>query len=59
MADPELASPKPTVLEGSIQEALGMMTAALRMLDAISAPADIGAHLDAAICRVETVIEQG
>ena len=58
MADPELASPKPTVLEGSIQEALGMMTAALRMLDAI-APADIGAHLDAAICRVATVIEQG
>ena len=32
------------------------MQAALKLLDQVDAPADIGAHLDLAICRVEAAI---
>jgi hypothetical protein len=41
-------------MANNLQPALANMKAALAMLDDIpSAPADVGAHLDLAICRLE------
>jgi hypothetical protein len=37
----------------SCPEALRLMTEALALLDEAEAPADIGAHLDLAICRLQ------
>ncbi len=39
-------------------EALGLMAAALAMLDASEAPADVGAHLDHAMHRLRDWIEK-
>lgn len=38
---------------GRVLEALTAMKLALRLLDEVDAPPDIGAHLDLAICRLE------
>ena len=38
--------------------ALSYMEAALKLLDKCDAPADIGAHLDMAICRLRDVLSQ-
>ena len=43
----------------SLNEALANMKAALVSLDEAKAPAEIGAHLDLAICRLEDFLEQG
>ena len=37
--------------------ALSHMTAALETLDSSSAPPEVGAHLDLAICRLNDIIE--
>lgn len=37
-------------------EALTQMKSALDLLDSSSAPADVGAHLDLAICRLEDLV---
>lgn len=39
-----------------LQSAMAMMLAALEILDEAGAPADVGAHLDLAICRLREVI---
>lgn len=41
-----------------LQSAFDKMYAALELLDRASAPADVGAHLDLAICRLRDVIRQ-
>ena len=38
--------------------AMQLLQSALRMLDAAGAPADIGAHVDAAITRLGEVLDQ-
>lgn len=40
----------------ALQEALVTMEAALHLLDQAEAPAEIGAHLDLAICKLQKVI---
>jgi len=37
--------------------ALALLEEALRVLDAIDAPAEIGAHVDLAICRLRDVVQ--
>jgi hypothetical protein len=39
-----------------LEQALSHMEAALDSLDAADAPADVGAHLDLAICRLREVL---
>lgn len=39
-------------------EALEILKRALELFDSADAPADIGAHLDLAICRLEEHLEQ-
>ena len=39
-----------------LAQALELMRSALELLDEANAPADLGAHLDLAICRLEEVI---
>lgn len=39
-----------------LEKALAYMEAALRVLDEAGAPADIGAHVDLAICRLREVV---
>ena len=39
--------------EQQLQKALEEMESALRLLDGVDAPPDIGAHLDLAICRLK------
>ena len=38
--------------------ALGHMETALKLLDEVDAPADIGAHLDLALCRLRERLEK-
>lgn len=49
------------ILTGSdpapLTQALELMRSALELLDQANAPADLGAHLDLAICRLETVLD--
>jgi hypothetical protein len=40
-------------LDESLTKALEMMRAALELLDRANGPADVGAHLDLAVCRLE------
>lgn len=40
----------------SLQEAFARMKSALELLDAANAPADIGAHLDLALSRLEDAL---
>lgn len=42
----------------AFQSAMANMKAALDLLDSAGAPADVGAHLDLAICRLEDVISR-
>jgi hypothetical protein len=49
----------PDVIRGGIEkweEALTLMRSALRLLDDSEAPADVGAHLDLAIIRLEAAV---
>ena len=41
----------------ALSHALELMRSALNVLDASRAPAEIGAHLDLAICRLEAVLD--
>lgn len=41
-----------------LQSAMDNMQAALELLDEAGAPADVGAHLDLAICRIRDVIRR-
>lgn len=41
-----------------LQSAMANMRAALELLDSAGAPADVGAHLDLAICRLRDVIRR-
>jgi hypothetical protein len=43
---------------GDYRDVLRLMKSALAKLDEAQAPADIGAHLDMAICRLEETIDQ-
>lgn len=43
---------------GDLRGALRLMKSALAKLDAAEAPAEIGAHLDLVICRLEEVIDR-
>lgn len=38
-------------------DALSLLEKALKILDAIEAPANIGAHVDLAICQLREVLE--
>lgn len=40
-------------------EAASLMTSALALLDEADAPADIGAHLDLAVCRLKRYLQSG
>ncbi len=42
----------------TLKSAMANMQAALRILDDVGAPADIGAHLDLAICKLAQVISE-
>lgn len=42
--------------EERLYKALENMESALRLLDDLDAPADIGAHLDLAICRLKELV---
>ena len=42
----------------SLQTALANMKSALSLLDDAEAPDDIGAHLDLAICRLESFLKK-
>lgn len=46
----------PTVSIGPMEEALRLMLRAIKILDREKAPADIGAHLDLAIHRLQRTI---
>jgi hypothetical protein len=52
------ANPIPLQNE-ALGEALAHMASALALLDAAAAPAQIGAHLDLAICELREVIRGG
>lgn len=39
--------------EECLKQALSYMQSAIELLDGLHAPADIGAHLDLAICRLQ------
>lgn len=41
-----------------LHSAMASMVAALELLDEAGAPADVGAHLDLAICRLREVIRR-
>lgn len=41
---------------GPLFEALNLLRAALQLLDDAEAPAPLGAHVDLAICRLETFL---
>jgi len=41
------------IIQGQLSEALARMNEALRILDGMGAPGDIGGHLDLAIARLE------
>jgi hypothetical protein len=45
-------------MQQALQSALANMKTALRQLDEADAEADIGAHLDLAICRLQALIAQ-
>jgi hypothetical protein len=45
-------------MQNALQTALRDMKAALAILDNAEAPADVGAHLDLAISRLEAVLSQ-
>ena len=45
---------KPAEGAETLKFALEKMRAALELLDRTDAPADVGAHLDLAVCRLET-----
>ena len=47
---PQAAKPSP-------EEALDLMRSALAILDETESPADIGAHLDLAICRLQEELD--
>lgn len=42
-----------------LESALSALTEALRLLDEVAAPADVGAHVDLAIHRLQDVIQSG
>ncbi len=41
------------------ERALSLMGSALQLLDEADAPADVGAHLDLALCRLRDCMAQG
>lgn len=45
--------------EQKLEKALICMKSALQLLDDAQAPADIGAHLNLAICRLKDVLPEG
>ena len=49
-------SPNDPVCESELTLALQLMQQALSLLDAVQAPADIGAHLDLAIVRLNQLV---
>lgn len=44
--------------EERLLKALDWMKGALQLLDDANAPADVGAHLDGAICRLKNVLAE-
>jgi hypothetical protein len=44
--------------EESLEQALSHVQSALHILDSLGAPADIGAHLDLAMCRLHDFLGQ-
>ena len=49
----------PGVISGGIEkreEALALMRSALQLIDDAEGPADVGAHLDLAIARLDTAL---
>jgi hypothetical protein len=45
--------PATSSAEGNLEQALSYVQSALEILDSSQAPADIGAHLDLAMCRLQ------
>lgn len=41
------------------EEALALMRSALLIIDEVGESADVGAHLDLAICRLEATLPEG
>ena len=49
----------PSSAQSKLAEAMALMRQALQLLDAAQAPADIGAHLDLAIVRLDQCLPDG
>ena len=49
----------PSTAQSRLAEAIALMRQALQLLDATQAPADIGAHLDLAIVRLDQCMSDG
>lgn len=47
-----------SIYKDKLDKALTHMTSALQLLDDAGAPANIGAHLDMAVCRLKDVMPQ-
>lgn len=44
--------------EEKLEKALALMDAALQLLDEADSSADVGAHLDLAICRLKDIVPE-